>query len=103
MHKPLSDDNHEHKERLLYESETIFKRNGTTGSGTPVNLLAQMGYPHRGVAMKEEMGAVITTPEFMDEVTDRISPRGKFPPELWIQANERLNLEAKEAGGGTLP
>ena len=66
-------------ERLLYESETIFKRNGTTGSGTPVNLLAQRGYRHRGVVMKEEMGAVIPMPELTDEVTDRVPMQRKFP------------------------
>ena len=61
-----------------------------------------MGYPHRGIVMKEEMGAVMPMPGLTDEVTDRIPPRRKFPPELSFPANKRLNLDIREAGGGTV-
>ena len=49
----MSNDMCGHKERLLYESKTASKRNDKTGSDTPVNTMAQMGYSHRGIVMKE--------------------------------------------------
>jgi hypothetical protein len=81
-------------------NETVYKRDDITGSGTPANLLAQMGYPHRGIVMKEEMGAVMPMSGLTDEVTDRIPPRRKFPPELSFPANKRLNLDATDSSRG---
>jgi hypothetical protein len=102
VHKPMSNDKCEHEDRLLYESEATFEQNYKTESDTPANILAQMGYPHRGVIMKEEMSTVTPMPELTEEVTDKISPRGELTRKLRIQANERLNLDVREAGGGTM-
>ena len=83
VHKPPSYDQHdqeellmttpttgttqdEHEDRLLYESKTASKWDNITGSETPADLMAQMGYSHRGVVMEEEMGTVMPMPELTD-------------------------------------
>ena len=93
----MSNDACGHKDELLYESKTASKWNDKTRSDTSGDVLAQMGYPHKGIIMKKT-GAVMPMPKVTDEVPDKTSPRGELTPALRIQANGISNLDTREAG-----
>ena len=77
IYKPPSSDQHDQEELLVtesttgttqdeHESRTAYKWDNITGSETPADLMAQIGYSHRGVVMEEEMGTVMPMPELTD-------------------------------------
>ena len=69
----MSNDMCGHTDGLLYESETASKWNDKTRSDTSGDVLAQMGYPHKGIIMWKT-GAVMPMPKVTVEVPNKTSP-----------------------------